>query len=126
MRRKNQLSTEFSFTLPRGLMDEQQRVHRQGVMRFATARDELFVQQHPGSQANSAYGFLVMLSEVIVRLGNLTNLKASQIETLTIRDIAYLREFYNRLNQQGNADIPTQCPHCQTEFAVELQLSGEL
>jgi hypothetical protein len=126
MRRKNRLSTEFPFTLPRGLVDEQQRVHRQGVMRLATARDELTAQQHPGSQANPAYGFLVMLSEVILRLGNLANLTTSQLETLTIRDIAYLREFYNRLNQQGNTDIPTQCPHCQTEFAVELQLSGEL
>jgi hypothetical protein len=125
MSRKDKLYPEFSFTLPRGLIDDQQRVHRQGVMRLATAKDELSVQQTVSAQSNPAYGFLVMLSQVILRLGSLTNIRSSQLETLTIRDITYLREFYNRLNQQGNALIATQCPHCQTEFAVELKLAGE-
>jgi hypothetical protein len=125
MSRKDKLYPEFSFTLPRGLIDDQQRVHRQGVMRLATAKDELSVQQNVSALSNPAYGFLVMLSQVILRLGSLTTIHSSQLETLTIRDIAYLREFYNRLNQQGNAHIPAQCPHCQAEFAVELQLVGE-
>ena len=125
MTRKDKLYPEFSFTLPRGFIDDQQRVHRQGVMRLATGKDELLVQQTISAQSNPAYGFLVMLSQVILRLGSLTNIRSSQLETLTIRDIAFLREFYNRLNQQGNAHIPTQCPHCQAEFSVELQLAGE-
>ena len=125
MARKDKLYPEFSFTLPRGFIDDQQRVHRQGVMRLATGKDELLVQQTVSAQSNPAYGFLVMLSQVILRLGSLTTIHSSQLETLTIRDIAFLREFYNRLNQQGNAHIPTQCPHCQAEFAVELQLAGE-
>lgn len=125
MTRKDKLYPEFSFTLPRGFIDDQQRVHRQGVMRLATGKDELLVQQTISAQSNPAYGFLVMLSQVILRLGSLTNIHSSQLETLTIRDIAFLREFYNRLNQQSNAHIPTQCPHCQAEFCVELQLAGE-
>jgi hypothetical protein len=125
MSRKDKLYSEFSFTLPHGFVDEQQRVHRQGMMRLATARDELLIQQNPTVQSNPAYGFLMMLSQVILRLGSLTHLRSNQLETLTIRDIAYLREFYNRLNQQGNAHIATQCPHCQAEFAVELELAGE-
>ncbi|MDQ3152910.1 MAG: hypothetical protein M3R63_14745, partial [Actinomycetota bacterium] len=35
------LRTEFPFELPRGYVDESGTVHRSGVMRLATARDEL-------------------------------------------------------------------------------------
>ena len=31
--------TEYPFTLPRGYMDENGTVHREGTMRFATAAD---------------------------------------------------------------------------------------
>ncbi|WP_210534605.1 hypothetical protein [Thermosulfurimonas marina] len=34
------LQTEFEFTLPKGYVDEEGRLHRQGVMRLATAADE--------------------------------------------------------------------------------------
>ena len=37
------LTTEFDFTLPRGLVDDEGGVHRQGVMRLATAKDEIAV-----------------------------------------------------------------------------------
>ena len=35
------LRTEFEFVLPRGYLDDDGEVHRRGVMRLATARDEL-------------------------------------------------------------------------------------
>ena len=35
------LQTEYSFTLPCGYIDEQGNLHRQGVMRRATALDEI-------------------------------------------------------------------------------------
>lgn len=125
MRRSDKLSPEFSFTLPKGLLDDQNRLHRRGLMRLATARDEIYVQKQSSVQNNSAYGFLVMLSRVISRLGNLTSVTPAVLERLTIRDIAYLREFYNRVNEQGEAHIPAECPHCQAQFAVDLNLSGE-
>lgn len=125
MRRSDKFYPEFSFTLPKGLIDDQNRVHRKGSMRLATAKDEIYVQGQSAVQNNSAYGFLVMLSRVISRLGNLTSVTPAVLERLTIRDIAYLREFYNRVNEQGDAHIPTECPHCHTPFAVELNLSGE-
>ncbi len=126
MPRSKPLSTEFSFTLPRGLIDDQERLHRKGMMRLATAKDELLVQSTPSVESNPAYGFLVMLSQVISRLGNLSSVNPVLLEQLTLRDIAYLREFYNRVNQTGNAHLSTECPHCQAQFAVELNLSGEL
>ena len=39
------LATEFEFTLPRGFVDEEGTVHRHGVMRLATAKDEMTVQK---------------------------------------------------------------------------------
>lgn len=125
MRRTEKDYTEFSFALPRGLIDDQNRVHRKGTMRLATAKDEICVQQEPKVQTNPAYGFLIMLSRVISRLGNLTAVSPAVLEQLTIRDMAYLREFYNRINEQGDAHVPAECPHCRTQFAVELNLSGE-
>lgn len=124
MRRK-EIATEFNFTLPRGLIDTQNRVHRQGVMRLATAKDEIVAQQEPKVQENSAYSVLIMLSRVIIRLGSLSSVTPHLLEGLTVSDLAYLREFYNRVNQQGNTHIPTQCPHCNNQFSVELQLAGE-
>ena len=125
MQRKDKICSEFSFTLPRGLIDDQDRVHRQGVMRLATAKDEICIQREASVQENPAYGFLVMLSRVISRLGSLTAVNPGLLERLTIRDVAYLREFYNRVNQQGDAHISTQCPQCQAQYSVKLALSGE-
>ncbi|WP_234017019.1 hypothetical protein [Nostoc sp. 'Lobaria pulmonaria (5183) cyanobiont'] len=65
-RKKDTLCTEFAFTLPRGLSDGEQRVHRHGVMRLATAKDEILVQQERKVQENPAYGVLVMLARVLL------------------------------------------------------------
>ena len=124
-RKKDTLCTEFAFTLPRGFSDGEHRVHRHGVMRLATAKDEILVQQERRVQENPAYGVLVMLAQVITRLGSFNSVSPDLLEGLLLHDIAYLREFYNRINQQGNVHIPTQCPHCNTQFSVELELAGE-
>ncbi|MBD2489974.1 phage tail assembly protein [Aulosira sp. FACHB-615] len=117
--------TEFNFTLPRGLLDTEGNLHRQGVMRLATAKDEIIVQKNRAAQENVTYAAIVMLSQVITRLGDLTEITPSLLENLFSKDLAYLREFYNRINQQGDAEIPVQCPQCQTKFQVELALAGE-
>jgi cbb3-type cytochrome oxidase cytochrome c subunit len=67
-----------------------------------------------------------MLSRTIVSLGTLNDVSPELLENLVILDISYLREYYNRINQQGDIHIPTQCPHCNAQFAVELELAGEL
>jgi hypothetical protein len=125
MPRKDSPHTEFSFILPRGLIDDLQRVNRQGVMRLATAKDEIMVQQEPKVRENPAYAVLIMLSRVITRLGSLTYVSPDLLENLPILDISYLREYYNRINQQGDAQIPAECPHCNANFAVKLELAGE-
>jgi hypothetical protein len=125
MPNKNSLQTEFKFSLPRGLVDDQGKVHSQGFMRLATAKDEISVQKNRLVQDNPAYGFLVMLSLVITNLGDLVEITPDLLENLFTYDLAYLREFYNRINQQGIASLPVKCPKCSNDFNVELELSGE-
>ncbi|MEO0985388.1 MAG: phage tail assembly protein [Cyanobacteria bacterium J06639_14] len=119
------LTTEFVFSLPRGFMDEAGQLHREGTMRLATARDELMLQKDPRVQAQSTYGILLLLSQVIVRLGTLNTVTPADLECLFTQDFAYLREFYNRVNQQGHTTIATQCPQCAATFETELPLAGE-
>jgi hypothetical protein len=119
------MNTEFNFILPRGLVDAQGNIHRQGVMRLATAKDEIAVQKDRRVQIEPAYGVLVMLSQVITRLGNLSSITPELLENLFTFDLSYLRELYNRINQEGTAYIPVECPQCSSQFSVELSLSGE-
>ncbi|MGB6300582.1 MAG: phage tail assembly protein [Rivularia sp. (in: cyanobacteria)] len=125
MSRKETLGTEFSFILPKGLLDNRERLQRKGLMRLATAKDEIIVQQERKVRDNPAYSTLAMLSRVISRLGSLNSVTPEQLEGLVLLDISYLREFYNRINQQGNTCISTRCPHCEKEFQSRLELAGE-
>jgi hypothetical protein len=117
--------TEFEFTLPRGLVMEDGSVHRRGKMRLTTAKDELMLERDRTVQDHPLYGDLVMLAAVITRLGDLLEITPAILENLFSVDLAYLREFYNRINQQNHAHIPALCPHCNHQFEVELALSGE-
>jgi hypothetical protein len=119
------LETEFRFMLPKGWIDPEGKLHRQGMMRLTIARDELAVQRDHQVQADPGYGVLVMLARVITRLGDRSAVTPELLEDLFTRDLAYLREFYNQINQQGNALLPVRCPKCQSDFKVELAFAGE-
>lgn len=120
------LLTQLSFTLPRGLVDSNGVVHRQGIMRLATARDELVAHKHRHVQAYPEYLMLVLLSQVVIQLGTLESVSPDDLENLLTQDLAYLRELYNRINQTGSAQLPVQCPQYSHQFQTELVLSGEL
>jgi hypothetical protein len=117
--------TQFEFQLPKGLVDERGDRYQTGVMRLATARDEILLQKNRQAQDNAAYGALVMLAQVIVKLGDRTEITPEFLENLFTLDLAYLREFYNRINQEGDATIPVSCPACRQQFRTELALAGE-
>jgi len=121
----NVLQTEYDFLLPRGLMDANGAVHRHGVMRLATARDELVAQKHRHVQVYPEYLTLVLLSRVITQLGALETVSPEDLENLFSPDLAYLRELYSRINQVGGIHLPTQCPQCNHRFETELVVSGE-
>lgn len=113
------VQTEFPFTLPQGLPDADGNLHREGVMRLATAYDEIAPMKDPRVQANPGYLVVILLSRVITRLGDLQYINPKVIEGLFAGDFAFLQDFYQRINATGNSRFAVVCPHCQGEFEVE-------
>jgi hypothetical protein len=111
--------TEFEFSLPRGYVDKDGRVHRQGAMRLATAADEILPLKDPRVQGNPAYLVVILLSRVVTRLGELEVVNPKVIEELFAADLAYLQDFYNRINGNGRTALAVTCPHCGSAFEVE-------
>ena len=114
------LQTEYEFTLPIGYQDGEGSLHREGVMRLATAADEILPIKDARVQSNEAYLIVIILSRVIARLGSLSTINPKVIEGLYAADLAYLQEFYNTINLNGKANIETICPKCNHEFEAEL------
>lgn len=113
--------TEFHFRLPRGYVDPGTgKVHRDGIMRLATARDEIVPLQDYRVQANRAYLVIVLLSRVITRLGDMESISVDVIENLFSTDLAYLQEFYRKINEEGAPRLHVGCPGCGTEFDIDL------
>ncbi|UCC61908.1 MAG: phage tail assembly protein [Anaerolineae bacterium] len=120
------LQTEFPFTLPQGYVDAEGTFHREGAMRLSTAYDEIAPLKDPRVQANPGYLVIILLSRVITRLGDLEYINPKLIEGLFSADLAYLQDFYRRINQNGHSRLLVTCPHCQGEFEVETaSLGGE-
>jgi hypothetical protein len=118
------IQTEYEFTLPVGYQDEEGTLHREGTMRLATAADEIHPLKDPRVQSNQAYLIVILLSRVITRLGSVSQINPNVIEKLYAADLAYLQEFYNRINQAGKASIDAACPQCTHAFEVEMNGLG--
>ena len=118
------LQTEFEFTLPRGYVDKEGNLHKQGVMRLATAADEIAPLRDPRVTANQAYLAVILLSRVITQLGSLSDVSTKVIEGLFSADFAYLQDFYRRINENGTIKVPTSCPECSHNFEVDLGNPG--
>jgi hypothetical protein len=118
------IRTEFDFTLPIGFQDDDGTLHRTGTMRLATAADEILLLKDPRVQANPAYLIVILLSRVVTRLGAVSHMNPSVIEKLYAGDLAYLQEFYNRINRNGKASLQAACPKCAHEFELELAGAG--
>jgi hypothetical protein len=117
--------TEFEFTLPKGYVDAEGNLHKKGVMRLATAADEILPLKDPRVQGNPAYLTVILLSRVITNLGNLQVISTKAIEDLFAADLAYLQDFYGRINENGSPEIKTVCPKCGYHFEVEENTPGE-
>lgn len=113
------LQTEFEFTLPCGYIDEQGNLHRQGIMRRATALDEVAPLADPRVRANEAYLTIVLLGRVITRLGTLAQLGPALVERLFASDFTYLQDLYTQINGAGPSLIETACPTCGTAIVLD-------
>nr|WP_297428378.1 hypothetical protein [uncultured Actinotalea sp.] len=99
------LQTRYEFTLPRGYVDAQGVVHRDGVMRLATARDELEPLRDPMIDGpDDPRLTIVVLARVVERLGTLELVTAREIEGLFAADLAFLQDFYGVINFGSQAE----------------------
>lgn len=117
--------TEYEFVLPKGYLDPEGILHREGTMRLATAADEILPLKDTRVQANLAYLAVILLSRVVTRLGTLSPINPKVIEGLFAGDLAYLQDFYNRINGNGANARKVVCPHCQQSFETEPERPGE-
>jgi hypothetical protein len=114
------LHTEFAFVLPRGYVDDEGRLHREGRMRLATARDEISTQVDLRVRQNPAYLTVLLLARTVTRLGSLGEVDASVVEGLFASDLAFLQDLDRRLNQEGTTETVVSCPGCAQRFTVDL------
>jgi hypothetical protein len=114
------MQTEIAFTLPRGYMDPQGALHREGTMRLATARDEIEPLRDVEVRQNQAYLSVLLLSRTITRIGDVTEITPELVEGLFAADFDHLQRLYERLNSDGDAVGVVSCPSCAHRFEVDL------
>jgi hypothetical protein len=115
--------TEFEFTLPCGFLDDEGTLHREGVMRRATAADEILPLKDPRVQKNEAYLIVILLSRVVTRLGGIAAINPKVVEGLFATDLAYLQDLYNRINALHD---DTACPSCGKPLGNDEAAGGAL
>ncbi len=114
------IMTEYTFELPNGYVDPSGNNHKIGTMRLATARDEIEPLRDPSVKQNDAYLGVVLLSRVVTRLGDITDVTREVIEELYTSDFDHLQKVYERINTSTEAVGSVTCPHCTEEFEVDL------
>jgi hypothetical protein len=119
------LQTEFPFTLPLGYVDGNGELHKKGVMRLATAIDEIAPLRDPRVKANSAYLSIILIARVVTKLGTVDQVNPGTIEGLFSADLAFLQDFYRRINETGTSTLMGTCPECGHQFEVDPGAAGE-
>jgi hypothetical protein len=100
------LQTEFAFTLPKGYVDGEGVLHRNGVMRLATARDEIEpLRDQRVAGADDPYLTILVISRVVTELGALRQVTPREIEGLFAADLAFLQDLYGIINFGDPADV---------------------
>ncbi len=116
--------TEFEFTLPRGYVDSHGNLHRHGLMRMATAMDEIVPLRDHRVQANQAYLVIILFSRVVVRLGELPAVTVETIENLFAADLTYLQNLYRQINENGTSKLSVPCSACEAQVEIDLTSLG--
>ncbi len=115
------LKTEYEFVLPLGYQDANSRVHREGVMRLVTAKDEIETAADSRVQKNPAMMSLLLLARTVTQLGAIKEINLEVLENLFQADFVFLQELYNRINTDQPTTLTFSCPHCQTEQPLQLE-----
>lgn len=119
------METVYDFTLPKGYVDANGDVHRQGKMRLATAGDEISAARDPRVIANPAYLSVVVLAKVITYLEGVEMVTPTTIERMFTADLAFLQDMYQKINDIEVPKMTVVCPDCQKSFEVALNFTQE-
>lgn len=119
------MQTVFDFTLPRGYVDGNGDVHKNGRMRLATAVDEISATRDPRVLSNPSYLTIVVLSKVVTELEGIPIISPNIIERLFTADLAFLQDMYQRINDVEPPVMKVVCPHCGEEMDVPLNFTME-
>ena len=115
--------TEFPFTLPKGYIDFEGNLHKEGVMRIANAADEILPLKDPRVQSNPAYLTIIILTRVITKLGTLPAISTQIIEGISTADLAYLQDMYQRVNSMEIPVYKGVCPHCGKNVDIPVNFT---
>ena len=115
--------TEFAFELPKGYIDGNGTLHKKGMMRLATAGDEIIPMKDPRVQQNPSYITIILLARVITKLGDLSHVDTRVIENLFTADLAFLQDMYQKINEMDNYMIKSIC--CGEEIEIAWPFGGE-
>ena len=116
------MRTEVPFMLPQGYADATGKIHRDGVMRLATARDEIEPLRDASVRTNGAYLSVLLLARTVTRLGDLPGeqVTADLIQDLYAVDFDHLQRLYERVNSSEEVVGTVTCPTCASAFEVDL------
>ena len=115
--------TEFTFTLPKGYVDRDGNLHREGTMRLANAADEILPLKDPRVQQNPGYLTIIILARVITKLGSLPAVDTRVVEGLFTPDLAYLQDLYQRINAMEIPVYKGICPHGGKEIDIPVNFT---
>ena len=122
---KMSFKTEIEFELPKGYIDENGEVHKKGIMRLATAADEIIPLKDVKVQQNPGYLSIALLARVVTKLGTIENINTKIIEQLFTPDIAYLQNLYQTINSVEPIRMQVTCPKCSHKFVTGVPMLGE-
>ena len=104
---------EYAFTLPHGYWDAQGQLQRHGIMRLASAVDEIEPANDPRAQQNALYLPILILARVITQLGTLPMVTPEIVMSLYAIDMSFLEEMYRQINSPDQVVYQAMCPHCR-------------
>lgn len=119
-----ELQTIYPFRLPRGYVDAEGTLHREGQMRLATAGDELSALRDPRAKADESRVNALLLSRVVTALGTLEEVTPEVIEGLFVADMSFLQDMYDTINKVEKPQIQVVCPHCGAQFVDAINFQG--
>ncbi len=104
------IQTEYEYSLPKGYVDRDGNLHKQGTIRLANAADEILPLKDPRVKNNPSYLSIILLSRVITKLGTLEgeDINPGVIEGFFVEDLTFLQEFYTAIGGHHTYLIDTR------------------